>query len=523
MLKLLSDLKRVVSVSEDLIFLAGRSLQRRALRNGILVALAYGSTLLGVKVSDSQQLTEEQILGLLVAAFASYPAGTLLTRISNFLTRGNLNAAAAGHLHLTSHYKQSRIAEHLGRIWDGVFRYESSISRDIHDIINARAALKITETALHDTLSSLPRSLRDSLHLNSTADEQALCQRVLTGYSHDSGIEATREMFIYTGHYALCTPLPQILQRHQVGFDISALEDWYEKGLFAYEDYPEKSFGRDPLIREIRYLTGNWFFNRMIDLITPEPVSSFWYALTARKCGVLIGKGLREMNDRIPPGYTRDYFNAQHFIWPSPEMDDAVATYFNEDMKFALIELRKNYLRDLFSSNERVARHHVFRLFARDFRKIFKLRLAFDVEYAAGLLQTTPHEDIEKINKHFSAQAYSLETINHAKQHAQHCLQLANKVPELLDNVTLNSGARRAISIAVYCDYRRLKSRLLRAEDSTKHRDKIKQIALDLIDNQSGFSDRLVRLRLFHVLVLIQMDIYWDVVKWHIKPAIPQA
>jgi len=204
-------------------------------------------------------------------------------------------------------------------------------------------------------------------------------------------------------------------------------------------------------------------------------------------------------------------------------MDDAVASYFSEDMKNTLIKLRADNLRNLFSADEDTARHHVFRLFAQDFKIIFKLRMAFDVEYAAGLLQTTPQQDIEKINEHFGAQAYSLETINHAKQHAQHCLELANKIPEVLDNVTLNSGARRAINIGVYCDCRRLKSRLLRAKDSTKHRDKIKQIALDLISNQSEFSDRLVRLRLFHILVLIQMDTYWDVVKWHIKSTSSQA
>ncbi len=520
MLNLLSDLKRVVSLGEDLIFLAGRSLQRRALRNGILVAIAYGSTLFGIKAAGSEQLTEEQILGLLVAAFASYPAGTVLIRIANFLTRGNLNAAAAGHLHLTSHYKQSRMAEHLGRLWDNVFRYESSISRDIHDIINARAALKFTETAVQDTLLSLPKALRDTLQLRTTEDEQALCQRILTGYSHDPDIEATREMFIYTGHYALCTPLPQILQRHQVGFDISVLEDWYEKGLFAYEDYPDKAFGRDPLIREIRYLTGNWLWNRISELITPEPVSSFWYALTARKCGVLIGKGLREMNSRIPRGYARDYFNAQHFIWPSPEMDNAVAAYFDDNMKARLIELRRDYLRSLFSADDDVARRHVFQLFARDFRKIFKLRLAFDVEYTAGLLKTTPQQDIDNISNGFGIRAFPATDILNATKRARHSLEIAKKIPDLLSTHELDSGTLRTIHLAVHCDYCRLKSRLLRIHDSTRHRDKIKQIITDLVTKRSELSDRLVRLRLFHILVTIQLDTYWDVVNWHINPEV---
>lgn len=116
MIQLLHDLKRVVSLSEDLLYLAGRSLQRRALRNGIVIAVGYGSALFGVKVAGYEVVTQKQVLSLLAASFASYPLGTVCVRLADLLTRGNLDAAAAGHLHLTSHYKRLFTNLHLSRL-----------------------------------------------------------------------------------------------------------------------------------------------------------------------------------------------------------------------------------------------------------------------------------------------------------------------------------------------------------------------------------------------------------------------
>ncbi len=116
------------------------------------------------------------------------------------------------------------------------------------------------------------------------------------------------------------------------------------------------------------------------------------------------------------------------------------------------------------------------------------------------------------------AQAYSFDAIDTAKERAQHSLQQASKIPELVPGIELTSGYLRTINLAFHCDYRHLKSSVSRVQDSTKHRNKIKQITVDLIKKQSEFADRLVRLRLFHTLVTIQLDTYWDVVKWHINP-----
>ena len=71
------DLARVSAITENVLYIIGKSLQRRALRNGVLVALAYGSALVGVKLSQGG-LTPQQIASLLVAASASYPLGTFL-------------------------------------------------------------------------------------------------------------------------------------------------------------------------------------------------------------------------------------------------------------------------------------------------------------------------------------------------------------------------------------------------------------------------------------------------------------
>lgn len=516
MLRSLAGVKRIASVTEDLLYLLGRSLQRRAMRNGVLVALAYGSTLLGVKVAGADKLSKEQVLGLLVAMFASYPAGTLLVRVSNLLTRGHLITAAGGHLHLTSHYKKAHMRDHLLFLWNTVYRYEAALRKNIDDIINSRARLKAVEEMIHQWIEGIPPPVRDAMQLCNEADEQALMERVLSGYAHDPDVEATRELFILTGLYALRTPMPQPIQERQVGFDISPLEDWYEKGLFTPEDYPAKAFARDPLIKDVLDRIASPWRNRVGEWLSQEPAASFWFSLTIRKLGVLVGKGIRDMNRELHEPEASGYFNTQHFLWPSAELDEDVRNRYGDRgdaLLGHLTALRVGIMRNLFSSDPETARHHILRMFLSDYRRIFKARMRYDVEYAGGLLAVGPEDDIQHLSDSYGTPGISPRVVSRLAKTARDNLEtFERRIADRLGRHGDSEEVMRALKIAFHVDYGDLRSTLERDPSSPANRD-LARIVDTVADLKDRFHAELIRIRVFHALVMLQVRTYTDVVE----------
>ncbi|MEM7254255.1 MAG: hypothetical protein AAF493_22790 [Pseudomonadota bacterium] len=510
LIRFLAGLRRIISLTEDLMFLIGRSLQRRAMRNGILVAAAYGSTLVGIKLGSSSQLSNEKILALVAIAFASYPAGVILVRLSNFLTRGNIVAAAGGFLHLTSHFKQSHRRAHLGRLWDHVYRHEAMLQRTVDDVMRSRDQLQATKEAIHDWIENLPDSIRTAMQLQDARRETALIERILSGYPHDSDIEATRELFILSGIYALGTPMPQKLQASRVGFDLSPLEDWYEKGLFTLEDYPAKAFERDPLMRQIFSMIRPTWWHRIESFLAIEPSASFWYTFTTRKLGVLTGRAIGELNSAAALPLGTGYFNTQHLLWPSRELDAEVIKDFPIDGERLLQMLQTKRLANvhqLFSDNPAIARHHVCRMFLGDYQTIVKVRLRFDVEYAGGHDQFNPREAIATFESDYGLSVLSSRVLHRLTDAAERTLHQVDAVVDA-HGVT---GARetRALRMAYHLNFHGLASACREDIGSTRSAAAVRAA----LDCAPMLNHALVRLRLYEVLALLQIATYAELIE----------
>ncbi len=493
-------------------FLIGRSLQRRAMRNGVLVALAYGSAIMGINLGDESKLSQEQLFGLLAMAFASYPAGIVLVKISNLLTRGNIVTAAGGYLHLTSHFKQARKAEHLSLLWDRVFRHESAFDKSVDDIVMSKTRLAATKLAIHEWMDELPRGVRAAMQLDDDGNERRLVERILSSYPHDPQVEATKELFVLTGSYALGTPLPQALQERRIGFDLSPLEDWYEKGLFTFEEFPAKAFLRDPWIRQIRALLRPKWLHLIDTWLAIEPTPSFWYVFTTRKLGVLTGKAISELNRLANEPSAIGYFDTQHFLWPSADLDDDVLSHFGErgEALLALLRTRREgNLRELFSDDPEVARHHIFRMFLPDYKGILRLRLSFDVEYAGGADHFSPAAELAEMEAHYGAEILSARTLRKLTGRAKKSLVLAD---DLLDRLAFDTGTRaaRAVRIAYHCNYQNLRG--IWNESARDVTPDLQAIVDGVASGERLFRASLVRIRTYEVLAILQMATYTELV-----------
>jgi hypothetical protein len=514
MIRFIHDARRVVNLTENLLYLAGRSLQRRAMRNGLLAALAYSSAVLPVRIADPGTFRREQILGLLVVAFASYPAGGLLVRISNLLIRDNLDAAAAGYLHLTSHFKQSRMRTHLERLWQDVFRHESGRE----DGAASGAGGGSLQQTLTDHLKTLPA---DAWHLLGDIDGRhldpaAVVERILRlRPARDRSLDEYQR-YLYTGLYALASPMPLAVQNHRVGFDLGPLEDWYEKGLFTPEDFPAKAMDRDPLVAAARRLADPRWSRRLLGLLASESSPSFWYALTSRKYGVSVGRTIRALN-RIAERFGHPYyFDAQHFTWPMAEQLDAIRGQFGPHGDELVVELdrrRRDLMRSLFSSDAGIARRHVFRLFARDWRRILELRLAIDPEYAAGTLDETPRDEIETCLRHWHGRVHKSGRLEKARSHARESLDLTDVLVRAAGLESIDERRRRTMAIAVHVNRHALRRRAADVRDGRRLTAAGTRAIGRALATVSSTSMILVRIRFYHSLVRIQAETYWDVVQ----------
>ena len=440
---------------------------------------------------SAEVLTPDQITALMIGAFASYPAGTLLVRIANFLTRDNLDAAAGGHLFLTSHFKQSRLRIHLHYLWTEVFSNDApdgTVKTKLHEHqheLNIGSATiangNVYQPFREPELNSMEAALFPNT--NRLSDD---CQDY--------------QQFERTGIYALSLPLPMGVQSAELGFHLGPVEDWYEKGFFSYEDFPAKAVSRDPLIKRVQSLIANKTINQANRLIALESSPSFWYAFTIRKFGSKLGRSINELNKLAELHGYPEYFDAQHFIWPSQTMDDSVSEQFNDTAVLGTFLTRRRQLMNaVFSKDPTIASRHILRMFARDYALIVKLRLKFDVAFAAGLLPSKPFEENHRIQNLFGINPVRQAIILRAKSEAMKSLVLY-KEKTGHDFLERNRSNRQvAAEIAAHINFKNFRNGNFQQEIT----DTDCRLLIALLH----------RVRIYHTLIKLQALDYWTIVE----------
>ncbi len=486
MLRLYRDLKRILVVTENLLFLSGRSLQRRAMRNGVLITLAMSSSIIKTNYTSAQTLSSDQLTALLVGAFASYPAGTLLVRLAGFLTRDKIDAAAGGYLHLTSHYKQSRMRLHLHYLWHEVFGNDPTVTGRVDD-----GGAVVGEPLIRDT------------------DDFGLFRE-----QHADAADArAHDRFVQVGLSALRSPLPMGVQSARIGFHLGPVEDWYEKGFFAYEDFPAKAFVRDPLIKRARALVDSPGRARLRRLLSTDAAPSFWYAFTARRFASLLGKAISRINHDAEAAAAPDYFDAQHFTWPSEALDDEVRRRFPGDDSLAdrLVAARRQVMREVFSDEGETARRHLLRMFARDYAMIFDLRMRFDGAFAAGLLPATPRAELDALARAFSFTPPNRKRVERQIADAGERQRRLGEALAQVPDAGVDAAGLALMQVAAQIDYHGFAERCLGDDDGAALATVLAEPG-EFTAHAALLHELLQRVRIYHALIKIQLLDYWSII-----------
>ncbi|MCF7958742.1 MAG: hypothetical protein K9M57_09875 [Phycisphaerae bacterium] len=373
----LRDYRRVVGVMQ-LVYLAGCWLKRQAMRyTGVAVFIAccamaidlFGKEFFG---HDLPITKLNAALIPMVVATLTFGMGNTLTGISNLFSSERLLMADANSLNLMEDRKKVDMAWHLAVLWERVFCYEVALEQTTQGN---------TRMQVHDKAS-----------------------------------------FMATASGALKEACHQKLQQVQCGYDFSLVEDWYDGAFFTRGDCKLKEqYAANSAIRGARLKVGIPWNVKLQEALSGHP-SPLWHNLTMKKIGMSVGSMIFRLNKRHVAKNEPDYFNAQDILWKDSQIDSLVRAHFNEKGGEVLADLqtsRRKMIRRIFSETTRESHHQVFWMFGRDFKRAMALRLAYDIEFAAGELNDQPMADIAEMVHIMGCKVFSVNKANRMIENAR--------------------------------------------------------------------------------------------------------
>jgi hypothetical protein len=454
-----TEYKRVVGVPE-LLFVAGRTLKRQGVKYTAIAALigigAMVAELVGNRLGyDFSVSNIGAILLPAAVALLTFGLGNTLVAFSNLFSSERILMADANAMNLMEDRKKSDMDQHLEILWNRVFRHEVA----------------------------------------------------LRSVAQDSQKANSKTGFIETASFSLKNSLPQKLEQSLTGFNLSLLEDWYDGAFFTPNDCKLKEqFAAHQSIRAVRQMVGIPLTIQIKEAISGHP-DPLWFTLTMRKIGMCVGSLIHKMNKKFVPLTEPAYFNAQHFLWNHAQTDQLINSDFTEHPDAVLQELRssrKEMIRRIFSPDQKSAHQQIFRMFGRDYRNALTLRLDYDIEFAAGLLECKPPDDVDELQNVVCCKVCSQNKLKKKIDLAKSHLQIIDDfLQENLPEILQQPQTLRAVRVGFHIN--RFKIQILISQDPRK--------ALDVIRNRiaksvNRYSQRLCLLRQHYELTRLQLFSY---------------
>ena len=505
----LQDYKRVIGVPQ-LLFLAGKWLKRKGIKYTVVATVVTGGALaadiaLGSRI-DLGRLNMALIPGII--AVLTFGLGNTLIGVSNLFSSERLLVADANSMNLMEDRKKADMLAHLEILWDRVFKYESKLRNGKDDGSESRK-IKDNREKLAVFVRSWPKEVKKHFGIDDGAFDEFISHIAQFRPLSDK-MEATKEGFIVSAGFALTNSLPQKMQRAMTGFDFSLIEDWYDGAFFTFNDNKlKKQFSAHKTIRGIRNEIGIPARAKIKEALSGHP-DPLWHGLTMKKIGMGVGTLMSRMNDRYVGKRKPNYFDAQDFLWKNDESDNLILAAFGDNGPKVLDDLkisRKKLIRQIFSDCSCNAHLQVYGMFGRDFLNAMELRLNYDIEFAAGLLDNNPIADIHELEEVIPCSVFSLKRAMKKTCIAKTNIEAADRLlaqyfPEL-DKEPLKVRAAR---ITFHLNKHRIQTL------ATEAPRKAIEILQRHIKGEPRYSERICLLRVHYELSRIQLFSYVNMV-----------
>ena len=435
--------------------------------------------------------------------------GAALRYIPRILSGRLTTVAEANDLNLMEDYRKSQALDHLNRLWDKVFRYESKIRYS--DAERQAECQRITAVREHvaGTIQSWDDDIRQQLGIASDKDLADVVAAVLSERPLSDNFEKSRAGFLVSALYALRHPLPQSSEAYDIGFRLNLYEDFCDGAYFDTSDtkLTEQYAGNVALMQIKRRIR----FGRLDGLrqVPRQVTAKLWFFLITRKIALGAGRAVQVLNET----YGTDLFNSQVLLWPGEEDAPWLARF--EGARAEVLKARRCIVTAALGSDFDRAETLLDRAFVPNVECATELRARFDPEYVEGRLDDTcGHGDrplTDSLVGDVESLGYRDSDLAHARTYAETVQReqaafvdyLAEHHQDLLDD----GPAVRAVRIAFHIDASGLK-KLFQSPTQEGNRSQIDELIRQARTDEAATTNHLIALRLHHQLTLIQLDAY---------------
>ncbi|MEF8788183.1 MAG: hypothetical protein V5A84_03860, partial [Planctomycetota bacterium] len=372
---------------------------------------------------------------------------------------------------------------------------------------------------------------------------ERLVEALLCARPQCDEVEKTRRAFVTSAKYALNRHLHQEAEAAEIGFDVSQWEDWRDSAYFHSTDsHLKQQYDGNPTLQAIKRevgWTGSWNLRRLVK----KGWQAVWFRLTGRALSIQLGAQLAELNERYRTAERPNQFKAQILMWPGGEKEvpwleqlqppqqeerwdpaeklkplrrlvppngslsraverllDSVRA--SEDLPESpqadVIARRRFIIRERFGQTYEDAKELIDRIYLIPFELATELRLAYDAEYAAGMLHHTPADDYEQAGEPQEKVRQLQRRTDEAREDLQNFLERAERLTPDTDN----GEARRALATAYWADTEDIRTLHRQGEAAT---DDLRSAVRRVVKNKALYSDRLYALRMHQTLTLMQI------------------
>jgi hypothetical protein len=210
-----------------------------------------------------------------------------------------------------------------------------------------------------------------------------------------------------------------------------------------------------------------------------------------------------------------DYFDAQHFIWPSPQLDALVARDFDHrrhDLQGRLMALRWGLIREVFSDDGITARRHLMRMFARDYALIFELRLKLDGSWSAGRLNDSPDRELDAVERTFQLCPIGRKRVSTSVREATNRLDELDRLLQAAGIDDEDRELKALLEVAAHIDYRGFRARIVESGDPAAL-GRLLESTSDFGKDIGLLRELLRRVRVYHALIKMQVIDYWSIIR----------
>lgn len=492
------------------------------------------------------------VLPLLVFVTA-FGGGLALRYIPSLISLGHITTAEAADFNLMKDYRRAEIEEHLEIIWQRVFRYEADIRYTENEVVAEQQThcrhiprvrnmiMEMDEDLLHYLGAGPEKSPAERSEAVEDLVEGLLCARPQCPL-----LEKTERAFVTSTTHALRQNLEQEEQTRRIGFDISQWEDWRDSAYFHPHDrHLTQQFDGNPALQAAKRQAGwdRW------DALRQAPTKFWqhtWFRLITRAISVHLGTAVNELNSEYPVEMVGRRIRAQIIMWPGAEREALwlcdvpgrklkrgplrrLAAFFLlrepdlprpaaelwenigatlaladrsgfENPREEILARRCHIIRSRFGPGFQDARELIDRCYLGSFKLATDLRIDYDAQYAAGMLEQTPAGDYEAVDAPERKIDRLRRETSEVREELDGFLRRATEVDRCLEE---DQEARRAVAVAFHTDRDGVKER---------HRDgSLGEKALDrwmqgVMEERKCYTHRLEEVRMHQTLSLIQVQ-----------------